>query len=109
MLKYCQNQSRPAIISLASNLGNMGEEGIDGLDVSTIGTDLVYFEIFVLWDALGRESFPSRLVQLLAKIGLEENDRKSCVQVGITMKKLNALARTFVQDSKRPNQMKKIL
>ena len=83
--------SLAADISLAAK----SETGldIDAIDVSSIGDNMAFFEVFILWDALSRESNCVSLVHLLARIGLATENRKTCLAFHKKMTALNKMSR----------------
>jgi hypothetical protein len=99
MLKFCQGRASSEILSLAADisLSAKSETGlnIDAIDISSIGDNLAYFEVFVLWDALQRQSNCVSLVHLLARIGLATEDRNTCRALQKQMKALNKISREF--------------
>jgi hypothetical protein len=105
MLKFCQSRASPEIVSLAANisLAAKSETGlnIDTIDISSLGDNLAYFEVFILWDALSRESNCVSLVHLLARIGLAAEDRKTCRALQKKMTALNKMSRQFTQCEKK--------
>lgn len=99
MFKFCQDRSSIPVKTLASDIRKMKNLDMDELYVTDVSKDFACFEVFVLWDALGRDSGCSALVQLLTKIGAvsESEERKKCRQCRKIMVDLNALSRKYVK------------
>jgi hypothetical protein len=104
MLQFCRDQASAPILTIVQDIERSrdSEEGLDlaSFDIPPIGGDLANGDAFVLWDALGRETYCPSLFRFLS-LAPDDKTRFSIVK---KMKALNTMSRGFVRDMAIPKK-----